>query len=197
MPVADTLLRLAESPALYDARWSNQILAEVTRTLIGKFGKSPEKASYREAAMREFFSDSLVQDYESLVAEMQNHPKDRHVLAAAVTCRADYLITFNLKDFPPQSAEKYKIEVIGPSTFLKNLLALDRDVVEERLRDQAAALGLSLSELLDRLAASVPVLLPLFECPDGRMGRCVGLILSCDSPRIGVRVRKSMVPCTA
>ena len=97
MPVADTLLRLAEPPALYEARWTEQILAEVTRTLVGRFGKTPEKALYRESAMREFFRDSMVQNYEHLVARMTNDPKDRHVLAAAVACRADYLVTFNLK----------------------------------------------------------------------------------------------------
>jgi hypothetical protein len=47
MPAADTLLRLAESPALYEARWSDEILAEVTRTLVGRFGKTPEKAFLR------------------------------------------------------------------------------------------------------------------------------------------------------
>ncbi len=44
MPVADTLLRLAEPPALYEPRWTNEILAEVTRTLVGRFGKTREKA---------------------------------------------------------------------------------------------------------------------------------------------------------
>jgi len=52
MPLADTLLRLAEPPALFDARWSDEILNEVTRTLEGSFGKSPEKARYREGVMQ-------------------------------------------------------------------------------------------------------------------------------------------------
>jgi hypothetical protein len=55
MPLADTLLRLAEPPALFEARSSDEILAEVPRTLETRFGKSPEKARYRNAAMREFF----------------------------------------------------------------------------------------------------------------------------------------------
>jgi predicted nucleic acid-binding protein len=156
MPVADTLLRLAEPPALYEARWTDQILAEVTRTLVARFGKTREKARYREAAMREFFRDSIVENYESLVTKMKNHPKDRHVLAAAVACCADYLVTFNLKDFPSVAADTYKIAVIGPSTFLKQLSDLDRAVVEERLGDQAAAIGVSVNDLLDRLAGSVP-----------------------------------------
>ncbi len=60
MPVADTLLRLAEPPALYDPRWTEEILAEVTRTLVVGFGKTRERALYREAAMREFFRESMV-----------------------------------------------------------------------------------------------------------------------------------------
>jgi hypothetical protein len=87
---------------------------------------------------------------------MQNHPKDRHVLAAAVACRADYVITFNLKHFTPHSADTHHVMAIGPSTFLKQLAVLDRAVVEERLRDQATAIGVSVNDLLDRLAGSVP-----------------------------------------
>jgi predicted nucleic acid-binding protein len=165
MPIADTLLRLAEPPALYEARWTGQILAEVTRTLVVRFGKSPEKARYREAAMHEFFRDSIVENYKSIVAEMTNHPKDRHVLAAAVACRADYLVTFNLKDFPPEAAGKYNIAVIGPSTFLKRLLIVDHAVVEARLGDQAAAIGISFNDLLDRLAASVPGFVSILRKP--------------------------------
>ncbi len=54
MPVADTLLRLAEPPALYEPRWTDEILAEVSRTLVNRFGKARENAMYRESAMREF-----------------------------------------------------------------------------------------------------------------------------------------------
>lgn len=171
MPVADTLLRLAEPPALYEARWTSEILAEVTRTLVGRFGKAPEKAHYREAAMRQFFPDSLVENYESLVPKMENHPKDRHVLAAAVACRADCLVTFNLKDFPSPGgkykADKYQIDVIGPSTFLQRLLILDRSLVEERLRDQAAAIRIPVNDLLDRLADSLPSFVSALRKPQG------------------------------
>src|ERR1700736_4976305 len=135
MPVADTLLRLAEPPRLYEVRWTNQILVEVTRTLIHRFGKTPGKARYREAAMREFFPDAMVENYETLIAQMKNHPRDRHVLAAAVRCRADYLVTFNLKDFPKPALNPYKVAAVGPSPFLKQLLAMDRAVVEQKLSD--------------------------------------------------------------
>ena len=38
MPLADTLLRMAETPALYLPLWSPTIVDEVTRSLIGKWG---------------------------------------------------------------------------------------------------------------------------------------------------------------
>ncbi len=163
MPVADTLLRLAEPPALYRARWSDGILAEVTRNLIGRFGKSPEQVRYREFAMRKFFPDSLVKDYEPLIAEMKNHPKDRHVLAAAVACRADSVVTFNLKDFPSEAVDKYDIAAVAPSKFLKQLLVRDRALVKERLREQASAIGVPINQILDRLAVSLPGFVSAFR----------------------------------
>ena len=165
MPVVDTLLRLAEPPALYEPRWTEEILAEVTRTLVVRFGKAREKALYREAAMREFFRDSMVANYEPLVAQMTNHPKDRHVLAAAVACRADYLVTFNLKDFLRPSTSAAEVIVTGPSAFLRQLARLDRATVEERLNQQAA-IGVRFGDLLDRLAGSVPGFVSMLRTPD-------------------------------
>lgn len=165
MPVADTLLRLAEPPALYEPRWTDEILAEVTRTLVIRFGKTQENALYREGAMRDFFRDSLVENYEPLIEGLTNHPKDRHVLAAAVACRADYLVTFNLKHFPSRSAGTHEVTVIGPSTFLKQLVDMDRAVVEERLCDQATAIGVSIDDLLSRLSGSVPSFVSVFRKP--------------------------------
>src|SRR3978361_1336432 len=132
MPLADTLLRLAEPPALFEARWSDDILLEVTRTLEGRFGKSPEKARYRESMMGEFFPDSLVRDYAHSIPDMRNHPKDRHVLAAAIACQADYLVTFNLKDFAEPVVQKVRLAMAGPSAFLKELWTLDPAVMKSR-----------------------------------------------------------------
>jgi hypothetical protein len=44
MPLADTLLRMAEEPRLYLPRWSQTIMDEVTRSLIRKWDMPSEKA---------------------------------------------------------------------------------------------------------------------------------------------------------
>ncbi len=156
MPLADTLLRLAEPPSLFVPQWSDEILAEVTRTLVSSFGKSPEKARYRESAMREYFPDALVQRYRRLIPAMENHPKDRHVLAAAVACKANRLVTFNLKDFKSDAIARHGIAAVGPSAFLKELWAADPTDVNKRLDQQASAIGVSRELLLNRLASTVP-----------------------------------------
>ena len=168
MPLADTLLRLAEPPALFDARWSEEILTEMSRALVRRFAKAPAKApakaQYREAAMRCFFPHAIVDGYQPLVSHMRNHPKDRHVLAAALTCQADYLVTFNLRDFPATAGDSTTI--VGPSAFLKNLWRLDRSAIEGRLQGQADAIAISLDMLLARLAQSVPAFVELVRKRD-------------------------------
>src|ERR1700722_15265240 len=74
MPVADTLLRLAEEPCFYLPRWSPHILDELRRTLIGKFGYTDQQADRRLNVMRDFFPEALVGDYEDLIPSMKNHP---------------------------------------------------------------------------------------------------------------------------
>lgn len=164
MPLADTLLRLAEPPAIFEARWSEEILAEMSRTLVRRFAKSPAKARYRETAMRSFFPQAMVDGHQPLIDQLRNHPKDRHVLAAALACNADFLVTFNLRDFP--TAAGHHTAVVGPSTFLKSLWRLDRSAMQSRLQEQADAVGFGLDELLNSLVQSVPAFVELLRKPD-------------------------------
>ena len=45
MPLCDTLLRCAEDPALFRVLWSEQILEEVKRTLLQKFGYTAKQVA--------------------------------------------------------------------------------------------------------------------------------------------------------
>jgi hypothetical protein len=88
--------------------------------------------------MAAYFPDALVMGYEGLIDSMTNHPKDRHVLAAAVAGRADVLVTENLRDFPAEVAEQYGITVCGQDDFLLGMLELYPGEVLSALRRQAS-----------------------------------------------------------
>jgi hypothetical protein len=94
MPLADTLLRLAAGPGIYLPKWSDQIMVEVSRTLQERFGLSPEKAMYRENEIRRHFPEAWIEGYEGLIPAMTNHPKDRHVLAAAARAGVKVIVTY-------------------------------------------------------------------------------------------------------
>lgn len=162
MPLADTLLRMAETPRLYVPRWSPEIMAEVSRNLIGKLNKTKAQAQAREQALREYFPEAWIEDYQPLTALMTNEPKDRHVLAAAVKSNTQLIVTYNIKDFPADALKPWEIERQGPSTFLMNLYDLEPGIVAQKLIEQAANVGLSLEQLLSRLQINVPGFVSFF-----------------------------------
>ena len=99
-PLRDTLLRLAEPPALYRAIWSEEIIIEMKRALEKQIGLAPSKTAYLERELRRHFRDSWVTGFEPLIRKMTNDEKDRHVLAAAVRAGAQTIVTFNKRHFP-------------------------------------------------------------------------------------------------
>lgn len=128
MPIADLLLRLATAKQ-FRPLWSDEILNEVERNLVKKLHKDPHSARTRVNAMRDFFPDALVENYESLVPAMTNDPKGRHVLAAAVRSRAELIVTSNQKDFPTTALKPYDVAVRSPDDFLLDQLDLDPSTV--------------------------------------------------------------------
>lgn len=50
------------------------------------------------------------------------HPKDRHVLAAALCAGADILLTDNTRDFPAEWMGRQGIELVQPSVMIARLL---------------------------------------------------------------------------
>ena len=155
-PLRDTLLRLAEEPRLYRPRWSDEIIAETVRNLESRIGLSREKTAYLLAQLREHFGDSWVTGYEPLIDKMATHPKDRHVLAAAVKCGASVIVTYNKRDFPAAATEPWRVEIQAPSVFLKHQYDLNPPVVVYKLHAQARNLGRTLPEQLAVLRRAVP-----------------------------------------
>jgi hypothetical protein len=80
--------------------------------------------------MNEAVPDCLVDGYEPLAAGLELPDEDdRHVLAAAIHCGADALITFNLKDFPPDRLAPYHIEPQHPDEFIFHQFGLNEAAV--------------------------------------------------------------------
>jgi hypothetical protein len=131
-------------------------MVEVTRTLRETFGLSAQKAMYRESEIRRHFPEAWIEAYEKLTPAMTNHPKDRHVLAAAAHAGAKLIVTYYTKDFPRSSPTPYSITVQGPSAFLKDLYIAAPAMVMQTLEGQAAAIGKSMPYLLSRLQVNAP-----------------------------------------
>ncbi len=163
MPLADTLLRLASGQGLYLPKWTDQIMTEVNRNLAEDFGLTDEQVAYRESEIRRHFPEAWVEGHEDLISAMTNHPKDRHVLAAAVRCNAEVIVSYNVKDFPRRALEPYSIAVMGPSTLLRNLFELDPKLVADTLNRQATSINRTVEYVLDRLSINVPGFVSFFR----------------------------------
>jgi predicted nucleic acid-binding protein len=111
-------LHLAER-GFYEARWTDQILQEVSRSIKRRRPEAVhDKVDRMIARLSEAFEEARISGYEDLIPAMQNHPKDRHVLAAAVADNVDMIVTHNVRDFPKAACDKYEIEVLSPDDFL-------------------------------------------------------------------------------
>jgi len=105
--------------------------------------------------MREAVADCLVEDYERLIEGLRlPDPDDRHVLAAAIRCGAQVIVTFNLSDFPADLLGPYDIEAVHPDDFVLQTIDLVPGSVVRAVTEQAAALRnppRSVAQLLDTL----------------------------------------------
>lgn len=160
MPLCDTLLRAAEAE-FYRPHFSQQILDEVTRNLI-QMGKMTEaKAARYQANIKDAFPEAMVEVPEQLVKLMTNHPKDRHVVAAAVKANAEVIVTFNLKDFPKEALEPFGVEAQHPDNFLLALCeSWTLSALAQIIKKQAEALRRppnTVKDVLGRLSRQVPM----------------------------------------
>jgi predicted nucleic acid-binding protein len=154
----DTLLRAAEKE-LFQVHWSGDILEEVQRTLI-KLGEATESQAIRLASvMNRAFPSAIVQAYQHLIPHMANDPKDRHVLAAAIVCHAETIVTFNLKDFPQAALTPFHLAAIHPDQFLLDVFFHHSEPMAQIIISQAAFLhrpSRTVQEVLAALAIHAP-----------------------------------------
>jgi hypothetical protein len=141
MSLRDTLLT-AGTFDLYQIRWTDQILEEATRNLR-KDGRQTEKQAKKFiTTIKSVFPEALIppKKYQYLIPTMKNQEKDRHVLAAAVSCAAQVIVTSNLKDFPKAVLDDLDIEAQSPDTFLIHQFNLHPTSIVNAIKTQAANL---------------------------------------------------------
>ncbi len=155
--LASLLLTLADH-GLLEPRWSATILEEMTRALTTKIGLDEQAAVRRRNAMEDAFPEAKVADFELHIPGLGCHPKDRHVLAAAIASDAD-IVTFNVRDFPAAACEPHGVIAKHPEEYLLELLASAREATLTAIEADAARRthpSTNPADLLGRLAATVP-----------------------------------------
>jgi len=155
----DALLRAAEAD-LFRPLWSADILDELERHLIADARASPASVDRLFRAMRQAFPDAVVTGYRHLTNQLQNHPKDRHVLAAAIVGNANVVVTRNVKDFRDEAVVPSKVGVQTPDAVLCRLLDGSAATMLGIVRDQAATFNrpaFDVDDVIDSLARSAPV----------------------------------------
>ncbi|WP_009546374.1 PIN domain-containing protein [Crocosphaera subtropica] len=130
----DFLLRIA-SQKVFSPRWTLEIHDEWVRSLLRDRAELSKNRILRTRdLMFRAMPDALVTGHEWLIPNLTlPDPNDRHVLAAAIQSRSDFLVTFNLSDFPKSLLTPYGIDPVDPDTFILELLSQNEDGVLEAL----------------------------------------------------------------
>ena len=89
-------------------------------------------------AMRRVFPDASIDGYEQLIDGMDNHPKDRHVAAAAVHVGAAAVVTYNVRDFDSELLRQRGTAVVTPPQLVGQLVGDEPSVMALAVRAMAA-----------------------------------------------------------
>ena len=116
---------------LFDPRWSPRILEEWARA-ARKIGPQGETIARGEiAAITARFPRAQVQIPQGVEARLWlPDPNDIHVLAAALGCSADAIMTVNAKDFPRNELADEGLQRVDPDGFLVDLAIQHPDAVQ-------------------------------------------------------------------
>ena len=120
----DVLFTFAQQ-GLFRAKLTEQIMDEWTRNLIKNKPHMAESVRSQGEAIRDVFGECFVTGHETLIGGLTlPDMDDRHVLAAAIACGAQVIVTENLRHFPEVVLETYGIEASGADDALANTFDL-------------------------------------------------------------------------
>jgi predicted nucleic acid-binding protein len=154
-PLRDFLMWLALTD-LFKARWTDKIHEEWMRNVLkNRPDLTLAQLDRTKTLMNTNVHDCLVVGYESLISTLELPDSgDRHVLAAAIHSGAEFIVTFNLKDFPTSVLAAYGVEAVHPDEFILYLIDLDSAKVCQASYKQRKTLknpSLTLEQYLDTL----------------------------------------------
>jgi cytosine/adenosine deaminase-related metal-dependent hydrolase len=136
----DFIMRLAMT-GLFAAKWTDQIHDEWIRNLLENRPELELQLARTRELMDQAIPDSLVTGYETLIDGLSlPDPDDRHILAAAIRCGAQIIVTFNLQDFPQSALDPYGLEAMHPDVFVEHQLTLHQGLVITAAKRHRAAL---------------------------------------------------------
>ena len=158
MALCDTLLRLAEDPASYRPVWSQPIMQELARALRTKLHRSAAQIEYRLKQMNAAFPEAIIKVPAALIkaAECIPDKSDRHVLAAAIAAHANVIVTQNTRHFPVKCLAEYDITSLTADDFLVDRYYLSRQIVIDKLDDQAVAISKDRAFIISNLKLAAP-----------------------------------------
>jgi predicted nucleic acid-binding protein len=134
-PLRDLLLELSVAD-LYHAKWSEAVHQEWIGALLRtRRDLTRVRLERTRDLMNAHVRDALVKDFEQLVDSLDlPDPDDRHVLAAAIKGGANLIVTVNLKDFPAEKLERWRIEAQHPDEFLTRQFHLSQSAYLQAVR---------------------------------------------------------------
>jgi hypothetical protein len=156
-PLRDFLMHLALTD-LYRARWSDLIHDEWMRNVLAsRPDLKREQLDRTRELMNHAVRDCVVTGFDYLIPTIDlPDPDDRHVVAAAIHSGASLIVTFNLKDFPPEALRPYNLGAQHPDDFIFDLLDLHPALVCEAAANHRRSLRnppKSADDYLDTLLA--------------------------------------------
>tara|TARA_Y100000114_G_scaffold154224_1_gene175812 strand:+ start:6053 stop:6628 length:576 start_codon:yes stop_codon:yes gene_type:complete len=126
---------------LYTPKWSGKLLEEFT-AIFGKKKKelTKEQIERQIQLMNRACPNALVEKYQGLLSSIElPDENDKHVVASAIKCNANVIVTYNLKDFPSEYLGSFGLTAVDPDTFIADMIDLSPDQCCEAFREMVLA----------------------------------------------------------
>ena len=132
----DVLITLA-TLGLFEARWTEEIHQEWTRSLLNDKPHLGIQVQKIRELVDQAVPDCLVQGFQPIISSLTLPDlNDRHVLAAAIHSGASQIVTFNLTDFPKKLLRPHSVVAVHPDAFVAELLGAFPDVIAQALNNR-------------------------------------------------------------